>query len=484
MRAVRVVLGTALVVFGCSTYDVEGLALVASMNSIIIGDTLTLQVVTVSGAERPASGVSWSSSNDAVATVDSEGLVRGVGPGRVTLEANTDGYTLDVPLLVHQTAGPFVSVASGADHSCALTAAGETWCWGRNSAGQLGTPNPPDICPVPGGGGLFCAAGAIPVSGQPFVDVVAGSFHNCGLTSEGAAYCWGGNEEGQLGDGGLESGPAQLPVGGNHTFRSLAAGQRTTCGVRNDDVLMCWGAGPFQTVGAVVDTATSPTPIAGSLRFRFAETSGQHTCGVSTTGSTWCWGLNDSGQLGVENVDSICGSTPCTLMPQQVQSAPAFTELALGRGFSCGLTGSGDVYCWGANADGQLGDGQRQSRPAAMPVVSEVSFATLRAGSGHVCGLSEAGALHCWGRSTTGFGTGVDSFETDLPVRAAPELTLVEVSVGFDSQCGISPAGLTWCWGGNLDGAVGNGQPQTTTVSSPERVIRHPGFVSRAAPPR
>ncbi len=476
-RAVLVMFVLAPLVHACASYDLEGLALVTPLSSIIVGDTVSLSVVSLAGVVRPATDVSWSSSDETIARVDEAGLVRGTGPGTALLEARTDGYTLEVALLVLETAGPFTAVGSGADHSCALADDGVAWCWGRNEYGQLGTSSSPDGCPLLGGGTLPCAVGAIPVAGETFTDIAVGSYHTCGLTESGTAYCWGLNDRGQLGDGGTASGPTPLPVAGTQVFSSLSAGGRVTCGIRDDDALMCWGNGPFRVNGETVDTLTEPTRIAGEHEFALVATTNGHTCGVTTDGAAYCWGLNDRGQLGVESVDSVCGTSPCTVEPQEVASAPAFVELALGTGFSCGRTVDGTVHCWGGNAQGALGDGTRTDRWDARPVSGGHTFVSLAAGSNHACGVSSAGQLLCWGSSSVGIGTG-DNFESDQPAAGAPGLSFTAISIGFDTQCGVTLPD-TWCWGGNFDGAVGNGLPQNAAITAPERVIRHPQFSSR-----
>jgi len=81
-----------------------------------------------------------------------------------------------------------------------------------------------------------------------------------------------------------------------------------------------------------------------------------------------------------------------------------------------------------------------------------------------------------------GVGTGED-FLADQPSEGAPGLSFSEIAIGFDTQCGVTSNDITWCWGGNLDGAVGNGLPQRTTVIAPQRVIRHPSFTTRVLGP-
>ena len=84
----------------------------------------------------------------------------------------------------------FSEIAVGGDHSCALTKDGAAWCWGRNDSGELGD------------GSTTLSSTPVPVTGDiTFATIAAGSFHTCALTPKGLAYCWGQNTYGALGDG-------------------------------------------------------------------------------------------------------------------------------------------------------------------------------------------------------------------------------------------------------------------------------------------
>jgi len=472
----RACLALAPLVWACSTYDLEGMAIESPANLIVVGDMTSLSIVARDGSVPSASAVAWASSDSAIATVDELGVVTGKGPGWVRIEARTADYRLEMLLLVLETAGPFTSIETGVNHSCALAGDGTAWCWGRNTYGQVGTPYSPDRCYFTKDEFLGCAAGAIPVETDlRFTEIAVGFYHNCGLTSAGTAHCWGLNDQGQLGDGGTDTRPRPVDVTGDQVFKSLTAGGRTTCGITLDDALLCWGD-VRHADAASAEGLTTPTRVAAEHQFAVATTSGYHTCGVTPAAATYCWGSNTFGQLGVARVDSICGPFQCTPVPQEVVSAPPFTDLALSRAFSCGLTADGAAHCWGGNEHGQLGDGTRTDRWDPLPVIGGHAFARLGADGDRACGVDGEGLVHCWGRDPGGFGNGgEDEIETDQPTLAAGGLTFSLMAVGFEGFCGVDRSGVAWCWGPNLDGALGNGRTQRfPVVSAPVRVVRHP----------
>src|SRR2546426_787967 len=147
------------------------------------------------------------------------------------------------------------------------------------------------------------------VSGQPGVTALSAGPHDCMVTSGGAAYCWGGNGSGQLGDGSTTDSKTPVPVAGGLEFTTVSAsGLRVesdhTCGVTTNGTTYCWGANNFGQLGAPVgDHSTTPAQVTGGLTLSSVSAGGGfHTCGVTTTGAVYCWGNNFFGQLGDEEV--------------------------------------------------------------------------------------------------------------------------------------------------------------------------------------
>lgn len=149
--------------------------------------------------------------------------------------------------------------------------------------------------------------------GHTFSSVSAGPGHACGVTATGAAYCWGLNRYGQLGDGSTSSSSVPVIVTGGFTFSTLTAGGARfphTCGVTTGRAAYCWG-NYQQTDGAI----TSPMQVSGELSFATLVAGGDHRCGVTLGSIAYCWGSNSLGELGD-------GTTNSSLVPVKVAGQP------------------------------------------------------------------------------------------------------------------------------------------------------------------
>jgi alpha-tubulin suppressor-like RCC1 family protein len=289
-----------------------------------------------------------------------------------------------VPVLV-TAAGTFDSLATGGGHSCGLTSSGAAWCWGANNSGQVGS------------GGTGASAPPVSVSGgNTFKQISAGTVHTCALDLTGAAWCWGNGGNGRLGDGQASARSNPTRVTGSHVFTSISAGVAHTCGVRTDGVVLCWGSNANGRLGdGSLTERRVPTPVSGTGVFTAVAAGGNFTCAIDTQSAAWCWGGNASGQLGD-------GTTTQQAAPIAVAGSHAFTSITAGLAHSCALTAANAAFCWGEGANGRLGDGSSVDRKVPTAVFGTVTFSSIRAGTLHTCARTTGGSATCWGDNEAG----------------------------------------------------------------------------------
>jgi alpha-tubulin suppressor-like RCC1 family protein len=190
----------------------------------------------------------------------------------------------------------FGNVAPGDAHTCGLTDGGAAYCWGADQGGQLGngaTTSVPALVPVPVQGGLT------------FTSLEVGALHSCGVTAAGAAYCWGSNQGGPRGDGTRTQRSSPGPVSGGLSFASVSVFEAATCGLRTGGAAYCWGQNSEGQLGdGTTENRSSPVPVAGGLSFTLVHAGSHHACGVTSAGDAYCWGQNSAGELGTGTLDA------------------------------------------------------------------------------------------------------------------------------------------------------------------------------------
>lgn len=393
---------------------------------------------------------SYSSDNETVATVTHKGVVTGVAPGETTIRV-TSGTTEAVVEITVEELRP-ETMASGQNHTCGLTVSGAAYCWGHNFFGQLGDgTNDQSLVPVAVSGGAT------------FASLSSGLWHTCGVDMEGTAYCWG-RGDGQLGTGKTGHQNTPTKVFGRQTWIMVSAGQAHTCGVDGEHQAYCWGQASFGQLGTGGTGAeTRPRPVVGDLAFRSVSSGGHHTCGVTVDDHAYCWGHNSAGQLGT---GSFGGQTA---EPVAVTGGLPFAAVAGGAAHTCGITTLGDSFCWGFNNRGQLGTGSMDDQHTPTLVLGEHSFQVLSSGVhlGHTCGITTTNALYCWGRNDHGqLGIG-STDDQHAPTAVAGGRFFRTISVGVSHTCGVMTEGDAYCWGWNGDGSgdFGNGRLGTGTTN-------------------
>lgn len=297
--------------------------------------------------------------------------------------------------------------------------------------------------------------------------VAAGTNHSCGDGSDGNVYCWGYNSSGQLGDG-TKSGrtvPGRVSAPAGVQLSNVSAGQHHSCASGSDGKVYCWGR---NVTGALGDGSTTErlTPVAVSapvgVLTRLAPRV-DHTCADGSNGNVYCWGYNGSGRLGD-------GTQTHRAVPTVVRRPAGVTlsGVSLGTLHTCAIGSNGKVYCWGDNQVGQLGDSTTTNRwlPVLAKTPSEVTFSSVSAGHAFTCATATDGAAYCWGTNGQGqLGNGTSS-AANWPQRvAAPEgVTFDAVVAGAAHACGVTTENQVYCWGANSSGQYGDGTTLSTNT--------------------
>ena len=490
--------------------------------------------------------------------------------GNDTINVDNDTINQSANVIAQPQADSFTKIATGSSGSttCALTSSSAAYCWGSNYYGQLGNgtttnSNRPVAVTMP--------------TGVTFSAIAVGVYQSCALSTTGSAYCWGANSAGELGTGTTTASnvPMAVTMPAGVTFTAIVAANSLSCALATTGTVYCWGIAPhgtsytplavnmqgvsvttiaagwsnicaltasgaaycwgFNTVGQIGDGTTTyrSNPVAvtrpSGVSFKAISSGSDHTCAITTTNTAYCWGKNSNGSLG--NGTTTNSTTPVAVtMPTGV----SFTSIKVGYIFTCALTTTGTAYCWGYSNNGQLGNGTTNSSttPVAVTMPTGVSFSAISNGWNVTCALATTGTAYCWGENQGGQLGVCDSLihnvptlvgfaycppststptqtstRTSTPTRTAtvtrtstrtntltntrtstrtatlvpgsnPWGNFTAITAGYSASCALNSAGKAYCWGSNQSGALGNG---TTTNSNAPVAVTMPTGVTFAS---
>jgi alpha-tubulin suppressor-like RCC1 family protein len=355
----------------------------------------------------------------------------------------------------------WIQVAAGTTHTCGIRAPGRAYCWGSDAGGRLGNSGSNVDSPIP----VEVAGGT-----TNWVRLSAGGTHTCGLRATGRVYCWGDDSYGQLGNG--VGGDSTTPALVNTTitdFTSVAAGDGTTCGRRANGRLYCWGrddAGQLGDNPTPLDAQTPKLVGGGFTDWTGVDVGITHACGVRANGRLYCWGADTEGELG-----NGPGSTSNRFTPSLVRGASTdWRSVAVGGTHTCARRATGRLYCWGRDDNGQLGDGPvLGDRTAPVAVGTATDWTMVDLGRFHTCARKRTGRLWCWGADSNGqLGNGLplEASAVPAPVVGGDWLT---VSLGGGHTCARTTTKRLFCWGTDGDGRLGTNGPDTSEPG-PEQV--------------
>ncbi len=343
-------------------------------------------------------------------------------------------------------------IASGSAHTCALVNGGAQ-CWGSNVGGQLGNDSTAVDSYVP-----------VPVSNLTggVTAIVGGLGHTCALVN-GGVQCWGSNSYGQLGNNTTNNSNVPVPVPAlTSGVQAIAAAGNHTCAVDANGAAWCWGDNQAGDLGNNSTTESLvPVSVHGLTSGVKAIAAGaDHSCAIDMNGAAWCWGDNQYGELGNN-------STNYSAVPVPVQGLTSGVQvIAAGGGaaeHTCAIPANNTVMCWGNNQYGQLGNNSTTNSDVPVAVMGLPGPAQAVAeGFSNTCALVSSG-VWCWGDNTYGeLGNGTTT-NSKVPVQVTPLGTALNIAVGSEHSCAVVNE-TAWCWGDNSFGDLGNNSQSESNV--------------------
>jgi alpha-tubulin suppressor-like RCC1 family protein len=300
----------------------------------------------------------------------------------------------------------------------------------------------------------------VPAGDLLFENVAAANSDTCGVSS-GRLYCFGAAPDGRT-----RNTPERL--GSDTSWVQVSSGLSAHCALRRDETVWCWGIDDQGQLGQG-DTTTRLEPTRVTLPRAATRVRGRYAsfCATLDDGSLYCWGANEEGQL-AQN-EPLSDPAPDRLQPVRVGTDVDWTDVDVGQGHGCGIR-SGSLYCWGRNTEGELGVGDGAGVQLRTPTRSSLpaTWTSIAAGQSHSCGIREPGGLFCFGDASIGaLGLG-DTDVHAVPAQVGTDEDWTSIELDTFHTCGIRAPGTLWCWGRNIEGQLGVGD--TTDHPLPTRV--------------
>ena len=300
--------------------------------------------------------------------------------------------------------------SSGYYHACVIASDNKLYCWGRNHRGQLGNNSTADSSkPV-----AVNMTGVL--AGKTIKQISSGAYHTCVVASDDNAYCWGENMKGQLGNNSTanSSVPVKVDTSGalaGKTIKQISTGHYHTCAVASDDKIYCWGEnnngelGNGSTVDSRVPVAVNMTGVLAGKTIKQMSVGTYNTCVIASDDKVYCWGSNAYGQVGN---NSLTDSTvPVAVNATGVLAGKTIKQISVGHHRACVIASDDKMYCWGNNMGGALGNGSTADShiPVSVNMSGVLAGKVIRRisiGAFHTCVDATDNKIYCWGSNNYG----------------------------------------------------------------------------------
>ncbi len=397
----------------------------------------------------------------------SSGSTVTIGGSAATVTSQT-ATTITVTTPVHNAGSYDVVVTDTLGQSSTLTSA-----FTYRETPPVVTSITPSRGPVSGGQ-------TVTIQGQSFSKAQfitgAGADHSCAITSgSGKAYCWGYNNQGQLGTGTLANStvPVAVKTDGvlaNKRLVAISLGATHTVALDSDGQLYAWGGGLYgqlgnaQSVNSSVPVRVDMTGVLAGKKILKIASANNYTLALADDGRVYSWGSNTSGELGDGTQTSK--NYPVAVAPSSAMYGESIATISAGYYVASALTASGQAYVWGTGIAGNGTASALLTQPTAVSQ-SGKAFVDIAAGVGHVMATTGDGELYAWGSNDQGqIGTGNTTTQT-LPVKvngslSGKKVTKIAATTLFSSSVALTADNELYTWGDGRYGQMGDGTTATS----------------------
>ncbi len=336
--------------------------------------------------------------------------------------------------------GCWYKISAGVTHVLAIKGDGTLWAWGGNANGQLGNGTTTDK--------------KIPTqigTASNWASISAGNNYSMAIKTDGTLWAWGYNVDGQLGNGTTTNKTQPTQIGTATNWASVATGEGHTVAIKTDSTLWAWGSNVYGQLGdGTIVNKTSPIQIGTANNWASVTTKSVTTYAIKTNGTLWTWGRNNYGQMGD-------GTTVSKSTPKQIGTATDWANISAGYSYALATKTNGALWAWGLNNYMQLGDGTSTTKIVPGQIGTVTNWINIASGFDHSIATKTDGTLWAWGSNTFGqLGDGATA-NRSTPTKIGTQNNWGNVSAGNIYTTATQKDGSVWAWGNNLYYQIGDG---------------------------